>query len=417
MTPIHVIGIGQGRQHLTSQHLEIVQNADVLAGGRQQLSLFPDFQGETLVVDRHIDSFIQKIRSRIPDSRVVVLASGDPLFHGIGSTLLAHFDPSLIHFHPNVNTVAAAFSAIKEPWHDAVVISLHNQNRPPFCFSTLSRIHKAVFLTRPSADPVYIARQLMEHQMLHFRICVLAHLGHRHKEAITWFDHPAQMIDQTFPHPNVVILLKQTPGMPDDVSHETHLGMAEDRFSHAKGLITKSEIRSISLSKLKLTHTRHVLWDIGSGSGSISVEAALAMPEGRVIAIEKNKERLGDIADNIRQFRCGNVQIHHGTFPENVDTLPRPDRIFVGGGGRDLSDILDTACEYLLPSGIIVINVVLVQNVSTAYSLLEKKQCIPEMIQVQISRSRSMPYGTRMESLNPVWIVSGTKPPNKKEVT
>lgn len=416
MTPIHVIGIGQGRQHLTSQHMAIIQTADVLAGGRQQLALFPDFQGEVLVVDRHIDTFIEKLQSRTPDCRVVVLASGDPLFHGIGATLLAHFDPSQLCFFPNVNSVAAAFAAIKKSWHDATIISLHNKGLPSFSFTELARIRKAVFLTRPSADPVHIARQLLDHHLLDFRICVLEHLGDRQKETITWFDHPAGMLNQSFSHPNVVILLKHPAGSPGHVSHETHTGMADDRFSHARGLITKSEIRSISLSKLKLTNQNHVLWDIGSGSGSVSIEAALALPEGRVIAIEKNKDRISDIADNIQRFHCNNIQIDHGTFPDNKDTLPRPDRIFVGGGGRNLSVIVETACDCLLPSGTIVINAVLIQNVSAAFACLEKNRFHPEMIQVQISRSRPMPYGNRMESLNPVWIVSGTKPSTKKEV-
>lgn len=416
MTPIHVIGIGLGRQHLTSQHMEIIQTADVLAGGRQQVALFPDFQGEVLVVDRHIHAFIEKLQSRAPDCQVVVLASGDPLFYGIGATLLAHFDPSQLCFYPNVNSVAAAFAAIKKSWHDATIISLHNKALPPFSFTELARIRKAVFLTRPSADPVYIARQLLDHHLLDFRICVLEHLGDRQKETITWFDHPAAMLNQSFSHPNVVILLKHSADSPAHVSHETHTGMPDDRFSHARGLITKSEIRSISLSKLKLTNKDHMLWDIGAGSGSVSIEAALALPEGRVIAIEKNKDRISDIADNIQQFHCDNIQIQQGTFPDEADALPRPDRIFVGGGGRNLSVILETACDCLLPSGTIVINAVLIQNVSAAFACLEKNHFHPEMIQVQISRSRPMPYGNRMESLNPVWIISGTKPSTKKDV-
>jgi precorrin-6Y C5,15-methyltransferase (decarboxylating) len=410
MNLINVIGIGQGRGDLTFQHLEIIEAADVLAGGRQQVALFPEFEGEVLQIDRHIDAFIQQLKERIPDRRVVVLGSGDPLFHGIGTTLLAHFDKSLLRFHPNVSSVAAAFAAIKEPWHDAEIISLHNPNLPPFSFARLARVSKAVFLTRPSADPVYIARQLVNHHLCHFTLCVLEHLGVPEKETISWFNHPAEILSRSFSHPNVVVLLKQEKASSADVSHETHLGMADDRFSHVNGLITKSEIRSISLSRLMLNRPSHVLWDIGAGSGSVSIEAALALPEGRVIAIEKNRDRLSDILNNIQQFCCDNIQVMPVTFPEKRETLPRPDRIFVGGGGRDLGTVLDAACESLLPSGIIVINAVLIQNVTLAFTCLEKHQFNPEMTQVQISRSRGMPYGTRMESLNPVWIISGTKP-------
>jgi precorrin-6Y C5,15-methyltransferase (decarboxylating) len=418
MNPIHVIGIGQGRQDLTARHLEIIQEANVLAGGRQQVALFPEFEGEVLLIDRHIDAFIQQLKERIPDRRVVVLGSGDPLFHGIGTTLLAHFDKSLLRFHGNVSSVAAAFAAIKEPWHDAEIISLHNRKLPPFSFARLARINKAVFLTRPSADPAHIARQLMNHQLFDFRLCVLEHLGNPEKETIAWFEHPQEILNRSFSHPNVMVLLKKGTDDSADVSHETHTGMADERFSHARGLITKSEIRSITLSRLKLTNRDHVLWDIGAGSGSVSIEAALAMPESRVIAIEKNRDRIPDITGNIKRFHCDNVQVAHLAVPENTATLPRPDRIFVGGGGRHLSAILEAACKSLLPSGILVINAVLIQNVTTAFTCLANHQFNPEMIQVQISRARSMPYGTRMEPLNPVWIISGTKPnDNDKDTT
>lgn len=166
MNIIHVIGIGQGWQDLTFRHLQIIEKADVLAGGRQQVALFPEFKGEVLLIDRHIDTFIQQLKLRVPDNRVVVLGSGDPLFHGIGTTLLAHFDNSLLRFHPNVSSVSAAFAAIKEPWHDVQIISLHNPKQPPFSFARLARVSKAVFLTRPSADPVYIARRLMDHHCI-----------------------------------------------------------------------------------------------------------------------------------------------------------------------------------------------------------------------------------------------------------
>jgi precorrin-6Y C5,15-methyltransferase (decarboxylating) len=224
------------------------------------------------------------------------------------------------------------------------------------------------------------------------------------------------MLNRSFSHPNVVVLLKKGSANSADVSHETHSGMEEDRFSHANGLITKSEIRSISLSKLKLTRPSHVLWDIGAGSGSVSIEAALIIPDGHVIAIEKNRDRIADIRNNVKQFHCDNIQIAHLAFPEKTETLPRPDRIFVGGGGNHLSAILEAACERLLPSGILVINAVLIQNVTTAFTCLTHRQFNPEMIQVQISRARSMPYGTRMEPLNPVWIIYGTKP-NDKDTT
>ncbi|MCF8087184.1 MAG: precorrin-6y C5,15-methyltransferase (decarboxylating) subunit CbiE [Desulfotignum sp.] len=410
MKPIHVIGIGQGKQNLTQQYLDIIRTADVLVGGRRLLNLFCSHQGETIVLDRHIDRAMDKIKDRMTRCQVVVLASGDPLFYGIGTTLMAHIDKTFIQFYPNICSVAAAFAALKEPWHDVKIISLHNRSLPDFCFVDLARENRVAFLTSPAQDPVFIAKNLIDYQVSGFRFYVLEALGDMEKEKISWFDDPARVLDQSFFHPNVVILIKQNTAQPANVSHETHPGMADDRFRHSSGLITKSEVRSISLSKLKLVRKDHILWDIGSGSGSVGIEASFTIPGGQVVAIEKTSSRISDITHNINQFQCPNVQVKQLDFPRGADTLPRPDRIFVGGGGRALDDILVTACDRLMENGVIVVNTVLVQNMTLAFACLEKNRLNPEMIQVQISRSRTMPYGTRLESLNPVWIIFGTKP-------
>ena len=104
------------------------------------------------------------------------------------------------------------------------------------------------------------------------------------------------------------------------------------------------------------------------------------------------------------------MQLVSQDFPDETHTLPRPDRIFVGGGGKNLDIVLDAACDCLVENGMIVINTVLIQNMERAFTFLENKQFAPAMVQVQVSRSQAMPFGTRLEPLNPVWIISGTKP-------
>ncbi len=434
MNPIHIIGIGRGKADLTRQHLDIIEKADVLVGGERLLQLFADHTGETLVIDRRIDVVMQKIKDFMTDRQVVVLASGDPLFYGIGSTLLNHFDKKDLRIYPNICCVSAAFAAIKEPWHDARIISFHSNSVPDFSFADLAFETKVAFLTNPKKDPGFIARRLMDTGVDGFQFCVLENIGYTPHQKITWFDSYTDVMTTSFSRPNMVILLKdgntvtdvahetpgsgagKRPGNPNavtDVAHEIHLGMDDDRFHHAKGLITKSEIRSISLSRLKLVKKDHVLWDIGSGSGSVSMEAALSIPLGKVFAIEKNKERTKDITHNIKKFRCSNVQVVLLDFPDGAQSLPSPDRIFVGGGGKNLDAVLDAACDHLIETGIIVINTVVIQNMERAFTCLEQKLFAPEMVQVQISRSRAMPSGTRLESLNPVWIIFGTKPCHK----
>ncbi len=409
MKPLYIIGIGQGKEDLTARQLDIIDKADVLVGGKRLLQLFAPHKAEILVIDRQIDRVITRIKEKMATRKVVVLASGDPLFYGIGATLLTCIDKKHIQISSNISCVAAAFAAIKEPWHDARIISLHGKTMGGFSFAGLARENKIAFLTSPKKDPGFIARNLIRENVSGFLFCVLENIGYTGDQKITWYHSYADVMADTFSHPNMVILLRNKD-LPANVSHETYLGMDDDLFQHAKGLITKSEIRSISLSRLKLVKKDHVLWDIGSGSGSVSIEAALAIPEGSVIAIEKNRHRTQDITHNIKKFGCFNIHVVPLNFPGEAHTLPLPDRIFVGGGGKNLDIVLETACDCLLENGIIVINTVLIQNMERAFTFLENRQFSPAMVQVQVSRSQGMPFGTRLEPLNPVWIISGTKP-------
>lgn len=409
MNQIDIIGIGQGKKDLTSNHLALIKDSDVLVGGERHLAMFDYPDKQKIPIKGHINSIIEAIKEKMNHAKIVVLASGDPLFYGIGSTLIQHFDKKYLNIHSNISSISAAFAAIKEPWHDAEVISLHGKQQKTFSFSKLVKKNKIAFLTNPKRGPHYIAAGLIKEKLHDFKFCVLEKLGDSNEEKITWFENLDLIDSQPFADPNIVILLKDVKDK-DNFSHETHIGMEDSLFQHSKGLITKSEIRSITLSKLKLFKKDHVLWDIGSGSGSISVEACFQIPLGHVYAIEKHPERILDIIHNIKNFNCANIKVVKAAFPEGIEKLKTPDRIFIGGGGENLGQIIKTACDKLAPSGIIVVNTVLLQNLETALTFLKKYKFDPHFVQIQVSRSKGMPFGDRLEALNPVWIISGSKP-------
>jgi len=415
MKPVNIIGIGQGKKDLTPAHIKLIQSADLLVGGRRHLEMFAQRKGDTLLITGAIEQVIDKIKEAMGDKKVVVLASGDPLFYGIGSTLSRYLDKKQILIHPNISSVSAAFAAIGEPWHDAKIISLHGKNCRNFSFSSLAGETKIAFLTDQTRGPKFIASMLITQELTEFRFCVLENLGHEKKEKITWLDDYSSVADQEFDHPNIVVLLKSVSHRKN-VSHETHIGMDDVFYRHSKGLITKSEIRSITLSKLELTRKDHTLWDIGSGSGSVGIEASFHIPWGQVFAVEKNQERIGDIIHNIKMFNQPNIKILNLDFPQGSDQLKDPDRIFIGGGGSDLEQIINTCCHRLKNPGTIVINTILIQNMETAIRVLKQNEFSWEMVQIQISRSRPMPYGDRLEPLNPVWIISGRKSKNKAKL-
>ncbi len=413
MNTLNVVGMGQSRSDLTASQIALIHRADLLVGGVRHLALFPEFTGDTFAIKADIPAVIDKIKSVIDTQRVVVLASGDPMFYGIGSTLTQHFPLTQLKIHPNISAIGAAFSAICHPWQDAKLVSLHSKVGDEFIFPSLNCETKVAFLTGPTKDPVYIGKQLIKNRINGFRVCVLENLGDTDKEKISWFTDYKQLVLGEFSHPNIVILLRapsnQNTSAQPIVPHETYLGMPDKTFRHSRGLITKAEIRALSLAKLRLTNKAHVLWDIGAGSGSVGVEAALQLPWGTVYSVEKNKARIPDIQYNVQQFQLSNVSILNLDFPLGSQKMRDPDRIFIGGGGKGLDKIIDCCCQRLKSNGIIVVNTVVLENMDAAVCQLKHNGFRTDMIQVQVSRAKPMPYGNRLDALNPVWIISAKK--------
>jgi precorrin-6Y C5,15-methyltransferase (decarboxylating) len=182
--------------------------------------------------------------------------------------------------------------------------------------------------------------------------------------------------------------------------------MPDGCFIHQAGLITKSEVRAVSLSKLQLL-PNHVLWDLGAGSGAVSIEASFLLKKGRIYAIEKNSQRIEQIKQNKRRFKVKNLNIVQSVLPQGLDDLPAPDRVFIGGGGKELSSIIKTAAAALKSNGIIVINTVLIPSLEIAKKTLSQLGFETDIIQIQINRGSNMPWGERLEAQNPVWILRG----------
>lgn len=186
------------------------------------------------------------------------------------------------------------------------------------------------------------------------------------------------------------------------------LGIPDSEFFQRypqKGLITKAEVRVISLAKLKLDE-ESVLWDIGAGSGSLSIEAALMARRGKVFAIEKNPNDIQNIKKNIEKFEVRNIEIIPTYAPEGLDALPDPDAIFIGGSGGKLKGILENGYRRLISPGRLVMNAASVENLSVALEVLKKLRWETEITMVTIARSKTTGAVTRFESLNPVFILS-----------
>lgn len=190
------------------------------------------------------------------------------------------------------------------------------------------------------------------------------------------------------------------------------LGLPDHAFAQKrpdKGLITKSEARAISLYSLGLTPDS-VVWDVGAGSGSVALEAALIAHKGRVYAVERDAESIRHLRCNLRRLGPDNVAVIQGDAPAALDDLPDPDCVFVGGGGRKLGVILDCAAGRLRPGGRIVANLAAMERALQAYERLQGLGFATELTMASASRAKPLPDGAlRFAALNPVFIVAAKR--------
>ena len=211
-------------------------------------------------------------------------------------------------------------------------------------------------------------------------------------------------------------IIQQTEPGASGMPGEIVIGAPDDWYTHRRGLITKAEVRAVTLSKLRLADGQ-ILWDLGAGSGSVAIEASTFIKAGRIYAVEKDAQRIRQIEMNRDRFGVRNLQIVQATLPDGLENLPEPDRIFIGGGGKRLGAIIRAAAARLTARGIMVSNTVLIKNLDVAVETLKQYDLNTELIQVQISRGREMPWDQRLEAQNPVWIVTGSKQHSNKMIS
>lgn len=404
MNTVAIIGMGLSVQDLTESRLSMIMDADILVGGNRHLEAFPEFKGETYLITRDLPALGEYIRLHMERSRIVVLASGDPLYYGIGEFLINTLGKENISICPNVSSVAGAFARIKIPWQDAFVSSLHGRNQMAELLEAVIRHDKVALFTDPDHTPARIALFLIENGVSGVDMWVAEQMGSA-SEQVRCFNLK-KAAQEVFSDLNMVVLIRQQKAIENRPEKRLCLGIPDTWLAHEKGMITKPEIRVIALSKLQLK-TDHVFWDLGAGSGSISLEAALFIKAGRIISVEKNQKRLAQMEKNRERFGIANMAIVSADMPDGLRELPAPDRVFIGGGGKKLKSIIETTAARLREGGIVVINAVLLSSFETALNTLRLLHFETEYVQVQVNVGKKLEHDSRLEALNPVWVVSG----------
>lgn len=402
MKTIYVIGAGvEGQEGFSSRALELVGQAELLIGGERQLALFPDFKGEKVAVGAHPSEVVGNLSQE--KRMTVVLASGDPLFFGIGRLLLRNLPPERLEFVPNVTSIQYAFAKIRVPWDDAVFVSAHGRGVK----GAVDRIvanDKAAVLTDEVNTPAAIARELIDRGRDGYAAYLCENLGTAEERIIE--TDVKGLVDVVAAPLNVLILIKEYESA--DARYVPTLGIPDDQFATVRKLITKEEVRVVTLAKLKLRHDM-TLWDVGAGSGSISIEADHLLPNGQIFAIERNEECREFIKENLGKFNTRNVVLVEGVAPECLEDLPDPDRVFIGGSGGQLWKILTIADRRLPADGRIVLNAITLDTLTSAIEFFDNSGYEVEVTTVNISRTRPLTDYKMFEAYNPVFILSAVK--------
>jgi precorrin-6Y C5,15-methyltransferase (decarboxylating) len=408
MNPVHVVGLGMSPADLTPAAREIIQGAQVLVGGRRLLGYFPEHPATKITLGKDPEAVLRQLPELAADRRVVVLASGDPNFYGVAPLVVKILGADQVVIHPNVTAVQAACARLKIAWQDALVVSLHGRGLTPLA-AALPRADKLLIYTDPEHTPGVIARFLLEQGRSDDSLWVLEDLG-QPTERVTRLT-PREARERGFSPLNMVVVLSAPPeprGESPGVA-SLHLGLPEDALSHEAGLITKAEVRAVVLAKLELAPGQ-TLWDVGAGCGSVSLEASLLLPGGRIWAVERDPGRADQIRANREKFGVRHLEVVTGQAPQCLADLPQPQRVFVGGGGSSLVDILRVVLPSLAEGGKVVLTAARLETLEQARQTLTAAGWPLEVVHLQVSRSRPLGDGLYMQALNPVWIVSGRKP-------
>jgi precorrin-6B C5,15-methyltransferase / cobalt-precorrin-6B C5,C15-methyltransferase len=359
-----------------------VVDADLYVGGRRHLQ---GLGGRHLVIGADLAPVLDGIAGE--PGRVCVLASGDPGFFGIVRALAERFGSEGLDVRPAPSSVSLAFARLGLPWDDAVVVSAHGRPLRTAARRAASAA-KAAVLTSPDSPPEALGKELLVLGARHTRAVVCSRLGTA-EESVADVDL-AGLAAGTWDPVSVVLLLRGAA----ETAPVLAWGAPEQEFAHRNGMITKAEVRAVALGKLSLPPAG-VLWDVGAGSGSVAVECARLSPGLRVIAVDRDVERVR--ANSLTH----GVRVHtvEGEAPAVLHGLPDPDRAFVGGGGLD---VLDAVLARLVPGGRAVAVFAALDRAAAA------AQRLGHLVQVTVSRGAVLPDGGfRLAAENPVFIAWG----------
>lgn len=361
-----------------------LDEADVVLGWSRHLSTLDLDAGVTTREIQELESCVPTLEDYGPDDSVVLLASGDPLFYGIGRYLNERLPAERLCYIPSRSSIQLAFAALKTDYNDARVHSLHGRELDSLRSVLVQSPDRVALMTEPSGNTprrIFEFLRDIECDVFDFYLCeALGDEGADPRRVEEPADFPAD-IDPL----NVVVLLRDeespAPAWPRPGVNDSFFTTEED------SMVTPFYQRMMNLGHLKLTGEETV-WDVGACTGSISIEAGRLNPDCRFYAVEEDDDRFRNLRRNIRRLEAFNVLPRKGWATDVLAECPDPDRVFLGGSGGNLAEILEVVDDRLRPGGRVLANFITLENVQVAREFLNERG-------YDVSRRLLTVHGTR----------------------
>jgi len=353
---ITVVGIGaDGWGGLSERSRGLVEAADVLVGGRRHLAMPPAPRAVLEPLPSPLLEGLPALVERYDGRRVVVLASGDPLVSGIGSTLVDLLGADRVEVVPAVSSVSLARARMRWSSESADQVTVVGRD-PAVVRRHVSPGRRLIVLSSDGRTPATVAQMLVELGFGASTMTVLSDLGGDDEARVE--DRAAGWLGRAAPDLNVVCIACLPDG-PHVAVRATVPGLADDAFEH-DGQLTKRDLRASALARL-LPLPGQLLWDVGAGAGSVAIEWMRTDPRCRAVAVEADGDRVGRIGRNARRLGVPALEVLHASAPQGLAGLPPPDAVFVGGGASR-PGVLDACWDALSPGGRMVVHAVTLET-------------------------------------------------------
>ena len=385
--------------------LNIIKQGKVFSGGKRHheiVSLHLPADAQWIDITVPLDAVFEQyqiVNCKLSNCKLIVFASGDPLFFGFANTIKRKMPEADIVVYPTFNSLQMLAHRLVMSYHDMRIVSLTGRPWPEFDKALIERAPKIGILTDREHTPSAIAQRMLDYGYDSYQMSVGEHLGNPSLEKITTLSLE-EAAHRDFEHPNCVIA--EANSSLFTLHSSLTFGLPDSDFALLDGrekMITKMPIRLLTLQALELPK-RHVFWDIGFCTGSVSIEARLQFPHLTICAFEIRPECEAIINENARRFGAPGIDIHIGDFLEtDISSLPRPDAVFIGGHGGHLKEIIAKVLTVLSEDGVIVFN-----SVTSPKVPIDSRQLWDEACQ-ELGLQQEPPLHIQLNDYNPIEIL------------